>query len=409
MAARPKPSVVLRGGYGIYYDRHSGNLASQTMDQPPFAIQQFVEGAANGAANLASPFVPIIPSISQFPQFMPLSENSSLFIEATNPRMRDGMTQEYNLNLQYALNGNWLLQVGYVGAQSMHRSGQLEFDQALLASPSNPVNGETTNSINNVTARLPYQGISEGSLFTDSVFVANYNAFQATVRRRMGHGLEFEGAYTWSKNLDEVNGETGTRHLRAAAPNQQPEHPAQINVPEACRRMITLISDWSSTSAWTTPRWNTRPRWRERSSTDWQFSGIGTIQSGIPLSVFDTNAGSVYGLLSGEVRAQRTGSSPLTHGSPFSRVINGYLDPSAFTRAPGSTERDKPRRPGFWQQRSRLRARARAAQRGLGRGTELPHFGSRIAALSCGILQPHKYSAIRQSKYFTRLWRIPRS
>ena len=67
---------------------------------------------------------------------------------------------------------------------------------------------------------------------------------------------------------------------------------------------------------------------------DWEFSGIGVIQSGIPLSVFDGNAGSVYGLLGGEVRAERTGSNPSTHGSLYSRVINGYFDPDAFTRAP---------------------------------------------------------------------------
>jgi hypothetical protein len=42
----------------------------------------------------------------------------------------------------------------------------------------------------------------------------------------------------------------------------------------------------------------------------------------------------VYGLLGGEVRAQRTGSNPSTKGSLYSRVLNGYLDPSAFTRAP---------------------------------------------------------------------------
>ncbi len=68
--------------------------------------------------------------------------------------------------------------------------------------------------------------------------------------------------------------------------------------------------------------------------TDWEFSGIAVIQSGIPLSVFDYNAGSVYGLLGGEVRAQRASGDPETHGSMFSRVTNSYLNPGAFTRAP---------------------------------------------------------------------------
>jgi hypothetical protein len=326
-----KPMMVLRGGYGIYYDRHSGNLASQTMDQPPFAVQQFVQGAANGGADFASPFLPVIPVLSQFPQFNPRTESSSPFIEATNPHMRDGMTQEYNLNLEDALSSNWLLQVGYVGAQSTHRSGQPEFDQALLASPANPVNGETSNSINNVGARLPYQGISEGSLYTDSIFVANYNALQATVRRRMEHGLEFEAAYTWSKNLDEVNGETGTDIYELQLPtNDQHNLRKSSYGPAGDDRDQRLVVDF----AWTTPRWNSGPMLARKIVAGWQFSGIGTIQSGTPLSVFDTNAGSVYGLLTSQLRAQRTGRSPLTHGSLFSRVVNGYLDPAAFTRAP---------------------------------------------------------------------------
>jgi hypothetical protein len=56
------------------------------------------------------------------------------------------------------------------------------------------------------------------------------------------------------------------------------------------------------------------------------------IQSGTPITVLDGNAGSVYGNF--ENRAQRTGSSPSTHGSLFSRVTGHYLDAAAFTRAP---------------------------------------------------------------------------
>lgn len=326
-----RPVIVVRGGYGIYYDRHSGNLAEQTMDQLPFASQQFIAGAANGPATLQSPFVPLIPAPSQFPQFAPRTPTSTPFIEATNPDILDGVTQEYNLNVQYGLGDNWLLQAAYVGTQSRHRSGQWEFDQALLASPTHTVNGETTNSINNVTARLPYQGISQGSLYTDSNFVANYNALQLSVRHQLQRGLEFQAGYTWAKNLDEVNGEVGTDIYELQLPtNDQHNLRHSSYGPAGDDRDQRLVADFS----WTAPRWNSGPSLARRILSGWQFSGVGVIQSGIPLSVFDSNAGSVYGLLSGEVRAQRTGSSPKTHGSLFSRVMNGYLDPAAFTRAP---------------------------------------------------------------------------
>ena len=326
-----RPIVVLRGGYGIYYDRHSGNLAEQTMDQLPFASQQFIAGAANGPATLQNPFVPLIPAPSQFPQFAPRTPTSTPFLEATNPDMRDGMTQEHNLNVQCAPSENWLLQIAYVGSQSSHRPGQWEFDQALLASPSSPVNGETRNSINNVTARLPYQGVSEGSLYTDSVFSGNYNALQVSLRRRLQHSLELQAGYTWSKNLDEVNGEIGTDVYELQLPtNDQHNLRKSSYGPAGDDRDQRLVADFN----WNTPRWRFGPALVQYALSGWQFSGVGVIQSGIPLSVFDSNAGSVYGLLSGEVRAQRTGTSPRTHGSMYSRVMNGYLDPSAFTRAP---------------------------------------------------------------------------
>jgi hypothetical protein len=328
------PTLVLRGGFGVYYDEHSSNIAEQTISQLPFSTLQFGAGSQNAQATLQSPFAPLLLPPSSYPVFQPLSPSSFPFIEGTDPNLRDGRTDEYNLNLQQSLGHNYLLQVGYVGTHSTNRPGQVEFDQALLASPQNPVYGQTTNSIANTGNRLPYQGISEGSLVTSSVFLANYNSLEVSLRRRMSHGFQLQASYTWSKNLDEVNGEGGTDVFELQLPtnNQLDLRHSSYGLANDDRDQRLVVN-----FIWAVPKLTATPAVVRAALNHWEFSGIGVIQSGGALSIIDDNAGSVYGLLGGEVRAQLAGGiNPSTKGSLFSRVTgNGrYLNASAFTKAP---------------------------------------------------------------------------
>ena len=165
-----------------------------------------------------------------------------------------------------------VLQIGYVGTQSVHRAGQIEFDQALLASPSGPVNGETVNLLNN--AFMPYQGLSPGSLLTDSVLSGNFNALEMSLVRQMSRGLQFQASYTWSKNLDMVNGEGGldTFELQLPTNNQFDLRHSSYGPANDDRPQRLVIS-----AGPTMPRLNSLPTPLKYALNYWQFSGIALV------------------------------------------------------------------------------------------------------------------------------------
>ena len=98
----------------------------------------------------------------------------------------------------------------------------------MIATPSNPVNGQTSSygyqynggttysnplePINtleggNTGIRVPYIGYSANSVIYKAEGISNYDALQLQVRKRLSQGLLLTGSYTWSHSLDDQSGE----------------------------------------------------------------------------------------------------------------------------------------------------------------------------------------------------------
>ena len=172
--------------------------------------------------------------------------------------------------------------------------------------------------------------MSPGSLLTQSLYSANYNSLQTGLTKRMRGGLQFQLSYTWAKVLDETSGSGGSPLFELLLATNDQHNPRQAYGLTDSDRSQRLVLNF----IWSVPPVHGGPAVAHYLLKDWQFSGIGVAQSGNPLTITDDNAGSVYGNLGGQARAQRTGSNPSTAGSLFSRVSGHYLDSAAFTRAP---------------------------------------------------------------------------
>jgi hypothetical protein len=236
-----RPGVVVRGGYGIYYSRPSGQYALQTISNLPFVLATASGGAANAAATFQVPVNPPIPPISSFPQFLPRFQDSSIQYAGISRILNTSYTQQYSLGLQYKFAPNFLWEVGYVGSKGLHQAVCLNFNQALLASPQNPVHGVTTNTVENASQRVPYLGVGPYSSQCVTDLLSFYNSLQTSVERRLTHGLMFLASYTFSKNLSETSGAGNVDSVELGSFTGDQTNPRQAYGPDTFDRTHRLV------------------------------------------------------------------------------------------------------------------------------------------------------------------------
>jgi hypothetical protein len=340
--------LVLRGGYGIYANRLSfkGN-ASELIFAPPFTLSAVLTGGANAAASLRNPF-PNLPAASSFPNFVgnmlpgpPFTGNRFLRTATiTDPDFKESTVQHFDLDLQYQ-HQSYVFSIAYAGAKGTHLALGRGKNQPALASPSNPVDGLTTNSVANATERVPFVGLSPLEFRLETSGNSIYNSLQATLKKDMTHGLQFLAAYTFSKSIDDagdslgaaIGGGFGIPILGQVVYNDQNKVSAQRSVSDFDRTHRLVLN-----YTWNLPKLVIeRNKAIRKLANGWALSGIMTLQSGLPFSILDSAAGTLFGpatlYTTGDLAPGATLGDVSRSGRVSSRV-NKFFNTKAFVPAP---------------------------------------------------------------------------
>ncbi len=343
IAWTPYSKLTVRAGYGIYYDR--GELFSYLSPSAgsgfngPFGVTlapPFVEPvAADRGASISTPFgttAPTPPTVSaaNFLSYLPnLSETSSGYWPTGNmfgPFLYGGYdisnklpnTQNWTLDFQYQFSNNWLFDLAYVGNRGVHEVLPVPFNQSLLATPSNPVNGQMysygglspLSSCNayysgatpldleplcpppyyagNAEVRVPYIGYDMNSVSYEAEGISSYHALQLQLRKRLSHGLQFTASYTYSHALDEQSG------LGLFVTGNNPLVPRDNYASADFDQTHVFLINYS----YTLPAFAKNSKALGYAVNGWTIGGQTVAQSGQPYSVYDYS-GSVAGIYYG--------------------------------------------------------------------------------------------------------------
>lgn len=141
------------------------------------------------------------------PDPIPSNALRSTFIDS-HPK-RNYVTQ-WNLNIQQQLASNLTAMVAYVGSRGVHQPFRV--DEANLVLPTKtpfgylfPQVDASGNLTTGPNAGLPPQLINPNFGSVRGMFYvghSSYNALEAQLAKRMSHGFQMQGTFTWSKSID---------------------------------------------------------------------------------------------------------------------------------------------------------------------------------------------------------------
>jgi carboxypeptidase family protein len=303
--------TVIHAGFGLYYALLD-NLSYRLDQNAPYNTVFAVKNVA---------FSSIVPSAAY--------AGSRVIPSGVQPDLKTPTVESWTLKVDQQLSANTSLSVGYVGSHGYHEllsvDANLPSPAICPASPCPagypagafyyPTNAPLSNSAVWNTTHWFSEGIN------------SYHGLEVDISRRLGHGLQFRGAYTFAKSLndgDNMNTSVATNSPAFAANPRQPKTDygrASFDVRHAAVINATYDLPFGRGKA------SQRNPWLEKLIGNWQISGIETLLSGLPftpqLSYNPSNDGDTRNPVRPSLNPAFTGQ--VIQGGP-----NRYFNPSAF-------------------------------------------------------------------------------
>jgi hypothetical protein len=318
-----KGKTVIHAGFGIYRALLD-NLDYRLDQTAPF-------NTTNTLKNVSLTGLRIIPG-------SPLANNALISPSGVQPDAYTPTVLTYTFKIDQQIAPNTSLSVGYVGSHGYHQMLSVDANEPFpticpaAACPAGLATGTVyyprtaVNANPNLANTTTW--LSEG--------VSSYNSLQVDVNRRLSHGLQVRGVYTFAKSLD--NGTAWNSSVAANAPGfvMFPLNPKwDWGLATTDVRHLGVIN-----ATYELPFGRGKPFFSGTSGihgkliAGWSISAIVTLQSGLPftpqLGFNPTNNGDSRNPIRPSWNAAFTG--PVITGNP-----NQFFNPNAFVIPPTGT------------------------------------------------------------------------
>jgi hypothetical protein len=197
---QPSPRLVVRGGYGVFYQHieRTGSEGMLTLNPPELTNDNLSQtlGSSTPVMILKDGFPPLSSAVS-----LP-----SLQIRAQDPHERTSYVQQISIGPEIQLSANTSLEITYVGNFARKMSRLRDDNQGIVTGVQN----------GSPTVVFPWANLNTA---TQHAFLelatndgnANYAGLLVSLRRRSVKGLSYGVNYTWSHGIsNHVDSLTGT-------------------------------------------------------------------------------------------------------------------------------------------------------------------------------------------------------